>query len=210
MILTAEIAKVQIGLIWIDGLMDENGNFYVGIPQVADLNLVQRQRSLKRLESSIGMTFQNATKLKTPLNPKAVNAISLRDFEIMLAKLDRKGNIQAQQFRDDLVGFSLHQLFCDAFKIKFEEDDRQQWLRLRQISKFDFRALTDQLKAHGFTEGWQYGKFVNQFQSYVGIDKGTRDEQIREKLGELIKVQAQLTAYMECGIKPFEALAKLR
>jgi hypothetical protein len=210
MILTAEVTDVQVGFYSLEGLMDEKGNYHVGIPQLTNLKLIQPNRSLKRLESLYDVTFQSATKLKTPLNPKAINAISLKDFEVLLAKLDRKGNVQAQLIRDELVGLSLHQLFCSAFKVKFEEEDRQEFLKLRQITRIDFRPLTDELQRQGFTESWQYGKFVKEFQSFLGIESGTRDQQIREKIGELIKAQGRLTAYMQCGVKPFDAIAKLK
>lgn len=210
MILTAEVTVVQVGLYSLEGLMDENGDFYVGIPQITSLKLVPPNRSRKQLESLLDMVFQSHVKLKTPLNPKPINAISLKDFELLIAKLDRKGNPDAQEIRDQLVGLSLHQLFCDSFGIKFEQEERQEWLRLRQATKYDFRELTDELKRQGFTEPKQYAFFVHQFQSLVGIDSGTRDQQVREKLGELIKAQSLVTAYMQCGIKPFDAIKKLK
>lgn len=210
MILSAEVTTVQVGFYALEGLMDENGAFYVGIPQLASLKLVPQNRSLKQLEALLGMRFTTHQKLKTSLNSKAINAISLKDFELLIAKLDRKGNIDAQEIRDQLVGLSLHQLFCDSFGIKFETEERQEWLKLRQITKIDFRELTDELKRHGFTEPSQYSLFVHQFQSLVGIDSGTRDHQVKDKLGELIKVQSLLIGYMQCNIKPFDAIKKLK
>jgi len=210
MILTAEVTTVQVGFYSLIGLMTEKGEFYVGIPQIVDLDLIPPNRSRKQLESLSGMVFQSHVKLKTKIHPKAINAISLTDFEVLIAKLDRKGSLKAQEIRDQLVGLSLYKLFCDAFGRKCESEDMQEWLRLRQATKYDFRELTDELKRHGFTEGKEYAMFVYQFQSLVGINSGTRDEQINEKLAELIKVQSILIAYMRCGLKPFEAIKKLK
>ena len=209
MILTAEVTNVQVGFYSLEGLMDEKGNYHVGIPQIADLVQTNRNTASRDFKRLMGEGFKTS-KLKTVYNTRYINAISLRDFEVLIAKLDRKGNVQAQLIRDELVGLSLHQLFCDAFKVKFEEEDRQEWLRLRQATRQDFRPLTDELQRHGFTESWQYGKFVKEFQTFLGIDSGTRDYQIREKLGELIKAQSLLTAYMQCGVEPFDAIKKLK
>ncbi|MCC5616625.1 hypothetical protein LC605_16405 [Nostoc sp. CHAB 5836] len=141
--LSANITKVQIGFLEIDGLMDENGDYYVAIPQLVDVELIPPNRSSKQLEALLNTGFQshvnfNFVKLKTELHPKAVNSLPLREFEILLARLDRKGNIKAQELRDTLVGLSLHQLFCDAFGIKFEQDDRQNWLKARILTKSTF------------------------------------------------------------------------
>jgi hypothetical protein len=38
--------------------MDEKNNYYVGIPQMVDLNLIPPNRSKKQLESLIDMVFQ--------------------------------------------------------------------------------------------------------------------------------------------------------
>lgn len=145
-ILRAEVTEVSIGLLTIEGLMDEKGRYHVALPQVVALDLVPPNRSLKQIESLVGMTFQSHHKLKTKLNPKAVNAISLKDFEILLAKLDRSGNVLAQQFRDDLVGLSLQQLFSDAFGVKFDVTDRQAFLVERMKGKMTRRTLTDAIK----------------------------------------------------------------
>lgn len=88
-ILRADVTEVSIGSLTIEGLMDEKGGYYVALPQIVALNLVPPNRSLKQVEGLLGVTFQSHQKFKTELNSKAVNAISLKDFEILLAKLDR-------------------------------------------------------------------------------------------------------------------------
>ena len=89
-----------------------------------------------------GIAFSSHVKLKTDLNSKPVNAIPVELLEILIAKLDRAGSIPAQDFRDALVGLSLHQLFCDAFGIVFEKEDRQEWLKDRMESAKLYRMLS--------------------------------------------------------------------
>ena len=204
----AIVAKVQFGTSEIDGLLFEDGSYGVAIPQMADLNLIPPNRSQKQLESLLSMVFQAPQKAKTELHPKAVNTISLLDFEKALAKLDRAGNVKAQEFRDGLVGLSLHQLFCDAFGIKFEAEQRQEWLEERFKTKKDFRPLTAQLKANGFTENCEYGLYIHKMQQLIELEDGTRDSADLGKLRDLNSIQTSLVAYMECGLKPYEALAK--
>jgi hypothetical protein len=93
----------------------------------------------------LGADFQ-FPKAKTKLHPKAVNAIPLKDFEVLLTRLDRSGNVLAQQFRDDLVGLSLTQLFSDAFGAEFDKTDRQAFLVERMKGKVTRRTLTDAIK----------------------------------------------------------------
>lgn len=145
--ITAQVADITIGNITIAGLMDEKGNYYVGVPQLNErisfsASNNTTSRDLKRL---LGKDFR-PSKAKTNLYNQLINAIPILEFEKLLAKLDRAGNIKAQQLRDDLVGLSLHQLLADAFHQKFEAEDRQQWLKTRQSSKITRRLLTDAIK----------------------------------------------------------------
>jgi hypothetical protein len=144
-ILRAEVTEVSIGSLTIEGLMDEKGVFYVAVPQVADrfqFPIKHASRDLKALLPN-GFEFP---KLKTKLNPKAVNAIPLKDFEQLAAKLAFSGNELAKQFVLDLFGLSLHQLFSDSFGLQFEAKDRQVWLVDRMKSKVTRRSLTDAIK----------------------------------------------------------------
>lgn len=205
--LKAIVAKVQFGTFEIDGLLFEDGSYGIAIPQVASLFLDSQMRASQTLKRLMGMDFKTH-KTKTSFNRNTTLSISLVDFEKVLAKLDRAGNVKAQEFRDGLVGLSLQQLFCDAFGVKFEAEQRQEWLENRFKTKKDFRPLTAQLKANGFKENCEYGLFVHKMQQLIGLEDGTRDSVDLRKLKELDNIQTSLIAYMECGLKPYEALAK--
>jgi hypothetical protein len=144
--LTMVVAQVKLGNLEFEGLMNTEGEFFVGFPQLQALNLVPPNRSQKQLESLLGMCFQSHQKARTRLNSKAVNVISLLEFEKVLVALDRKGNIIAQSMRDDLVGLSLTQLFNDAFNIEFGKQERQNWLKNRATGIIARRTLTDSIK----------------------------------------------------------------
>lgn len=210
--LTAFVAKVQIGTIEIDGLMDEEGNYYVAIPQLAEINLVPPGRSSKQLEALTDKAFSShdLVKLKTPLNSKSVNALPVKLVEKLLLRLAIKGNKAAIALMEALIGLSLHQLFSDAFGVEFEREDRQRWLACRFKTRHDFRPLTDELKRCGFTEPMQYAKFIHRMQAKIGIADGTRDFAEYVILNKLERAQNRLTAYMECGMSPYDALNKLK
>ena len=209
MSLSAEITQVSFGAFEIEGLMDKNGDYYVAVPQVATLFQLSGSHASRDLKTLLGKGFRFTT-FKTKLNPKAVNAIPIQEFEKLLLELVLKGNPKAIELSRALIGLSLHQLFSDAFGIKFEVADRQRWLACRFNTKHDFRPLTDQLQSYGFKERWEYGKFIHAMQAKIGLEDGTRDWAEYEVLNKLERAQTRLTAYMECGIQPYEALKKLQ
>ena len=209
-ILTATIAQINLGAFEIEGLMDKNGAFYIATPQMVELNLVPPDRSAKQLEALTGAGFQtHGIKLKTPLNPKAVNVIPVSTFELAIVNIALSGNEQAVVLLKALAGLSLVQLFSDAFGVKFEKADRERWLTTRFKTKHDFRPLTDKLQIAGFIQPWQYGKFVHAMQSRIGVEDGTRDQLEFEVLLKLERAQDRLIVYMEFGLEPYEALDKL-
>ena len=75
-IITAIVSPVKFGTIEIEGLMFPDGSYGVAIPQLEKLNFVPPNRSLKQLESLLGLSFPNHQKAKTALNSKAVNTIN--------------------------------------------------------------------------------------------------------------------------------------
>ena len=80
-ILTATVTKVPFGKsLVIDGLLLADGNFAIAVPQLQELNFVPPNRSLKQLETLLGIRFSSHQKVRTSLNSKAVNSISLEDL----------------------------------------------------------------------------------------------------------------------------------
>ena len=57
MTIKAEITPVSIGFLTIEGLMSENGEFGVAVPQLASINLVPQNRSVKQLHALLGKAF---------------------------------------------------------------------------------------------------------------------------------------------------------
>lgn len=141
----AIVAPVNIGHIVIDGLMLPNGDYAIAVSQVAELFSVPQKNSSRDFKALLGDDFQFLT-ARSELNPKAVNILSLTDFEVVTLELALRGNVEAIAFQRSLVGLALIQLFNDSFGIKFEQIDRQNWLKERQDGKFYRRSLTDAVK----------------------------------------------------------------
>ncbi len=208
-IVKAEITKVHFGQnLEIDGLMSDEGEFAVAIPQMVELNLIPPNRSTKQLQSLLGMPFESH-QWKTPIHPKPVNVISLKTFEELIWVLHEKGVEPAKVFVKALYGVSLYQVFTRAFGKKFEEDDFQRQLETRLSTKVEFRHMTDELKKHGFDNPDEYRKFVWAFQSRLGIASGTRDKIDIKTLVLLDRAQVKLTTLMECGVSPWDALKRI-
>ena len=209
MTIKAEITTVSLGAISFQGLMNEDGEFGIAVPQIAEEFQFPNKHASRQLKTLLGKDFQ-FSKWKTPLNPKPVNVLDLVGFEKLIFEMALKGNPTAITVSRALIGLSLHQLFSDAFGLKFEKEDRQKWLTTRLATKHDFRPLTDQLKRYGFTEGKDYARFVWMFQSKLDIESGMRDNLPTEKLVELHGMQVKLISYMECGLNPWQALHKIK
>jgi hypothetical protein len=82
---------------------------------------------------------------RTPFTKGKTLAVTLEDFQKVITLLDRSGHKLAQDFRDALFGLSLQQLFCDAFGLKFEQEDRQQWLVQRQAHLKSFHPQLSEI-----------------------------------------------------------------
>ena len=146
----AIVATVKIGDREVEGLQFPDGSYGIGIPQIQALfsdYLDSQNQASQKLKRLMGKEFKTH-KTKTEFNKNITLAIALEQFEFVLAKLDRAGSVKAQDFRDELIGLSLQQLWSDAFNIKFEKEERQQWLSSRQQGKITRRTLTDAIKGY--------------------------------------------------------------
>lgn len=141
----AIVAQVQIGLITIEGLMAPNGDFGVGVSQIAEHFSLDKTIATREVKSLLGKGLQ-LDKWKSELNSNPVNVISIKDFKKLVRALDRKGNILAEALTDALLEESIERRFARAFNVKFDEDEAEKRLALRMgriISRF---AWTDVIK----------------------------------------------------------------
>ena len=93
-ILTASVTQVNIGPIAIEGLMSENGDFAIAVPQVAECFQFDKNQASRNIKALTGRNYSFA-KWQTPLSPKPVNVILLVDFEKVIFALAQKGNNKA-------------------------------------------------------------------------------------------------------------------
>jgi hypothetical protein len=142
----AEIAIVKIGHLEIEGLYaPEIDQFGVAVPQICSLFQFDKNQGSRNIKALLGKGFQ-FDKWRSKLHPKAVNVLLLKDVERLIRALDKQGNEFAEELVDLLFGLSLHQLFSNAFNIKFDKEDTQRWLKARQQGKLARRTLTDAIK----------------------------------------------------------------
>jgi len=208
-IVKAVITKVPIGNIVIDGVMYPDGTFGIAIPQIADLFLDNRNVASRDLKRLLGNDFKTS-KIKSELNTNYTNSVDLKTFELIVAKLDRVGNVKAQQFRDDMVGLSLHQLFCDAFDIKFEKDDRRLWLIEREAHRKQFHpCLTKWLQIDGCSDK-DYGKQINLFKLNANCPLKPVVSYNTDELQQLNNAEIRYDVLRRTGMAHEEAIKFLR
>lgn len=106
----------------------------MSVPQIATLFQFPPNYASQTLKRLLGEDF-SPHKISIEGTKAKVNVIQLTDFEKVLMKLAFTGNQQAQEIMLNLVGLSLHQLFSDAFGIRFELEERQAWIKARLDGK---------------------------------------------------------------------------
>ena len=157
----AELADVRIGSLTFEGLMLEDGTFGIAVSQACILFQISINHASRDLKALLCNNFQ-FSKFRSKLHPKAVNVLLLKDFELVVFELALKRNDIAIEFSRTLLGLSLHQLFSDAFCVKFEKEERQVWLDQRKNGKIVRHTLTDAIqdyiKSHDTSENYQ--KFI--------------------------------------------------
>jgi hypothetical protein len=216
--------------------MYEDGTFAIALPQISELfefsdpqkNLTRDVKTLLRKASRTATDPQSTvfTKAKTRLNPKAVNTITLDMFEILVFELAMSGNALAQDFLRILFGLTLKQLWSDAFKVKFEAEDRQAEITSRQTGKDIFKRLMLVVQTHLHSQGKNdpghyYAQLVNkiyrglfgmeakELRDVRSVDKSalTRDHFTARELSVLSRVEDGVMFMIQhMGKEPFEAV----
>jgi hypothetical protein len=156
--LSAKVANVQIGNLIVEGILLETGEYAIAQQQVASLFSVMAKDSTKWLKRILGKDFQ-ICQVRTNRNPQAPrqnrpeNAIDLDTFLKVIIWAANNNYPMAVKLRDALIGLSLQQIFCDAFGVKFDKDDRTAWMVDRFNGKTTRRIFTDAIKRHIDTHG---------------------------------------------------------
>ena len=215
----ATVALVKLRYdVEVEGLLLPDGSYAIAVPQIADLLITgnvekdgiktsknQLSKNLKRL---CGESFKTS-KAKTEFNKNVTTIVTLPQFEKILAKLDRAGNKQAQQLRDDLAGLGLRQMFADAFGEKFEVEERQEWLKQRAAHRQQFHpCLTKWLQKDGAT-GKDYGKQVNLFKSKAKCPLKSVSEYDSVELHQLNNAEVRYDVLRRTGMDHVEAVSYL-
>lgn len=211
-IITAVVTEVPIGNMSVEGLMTGDGTFYIGIPQAADLFDTSRNTAARDFKRLMGEGF-NTSKLKTEFRKNYTVAIPLTEFEKLVFELALKGNERAQEFSRSLIGLSLHQLFCDAFGIKFEKEERQQYLAQRMQHRQHFHPyLTRWLKhdAGGDNKAVNWGWEVNHFKKACKLPLTGVDTWDYNLLQILNRAESGYNMLRIAGLKHDEAVAVIR
>lgn len=136
-VLNANVANVHIGTYVIEGLQFEDKTFGIAVAQAAGLFQIPLANASRDFRAMLGA---NAL-FKVKTNREAVegkrvrsaeNAMSLPNFERLLRKLDKAGNVHAGIIFDALLGLTVNQVFNDTFGKPFK---RQQYLLDKTVSK---------------------------------------------------------------------------
>lgn len=191
-ILTAEIAKVKIGVLEFEGLRFPDGSYGIDVFQVAELFSIPIKNAAREFKDLLGVGFQ-LIQAKTSLNSKPVNVLTLYQFEVLIVELSSKGNSQAKAFQLALIGLSTHQLYCDSFGVYFVADERQELVLARPDTQLKFMAFQQQLRQHGVKFTYEFGEFIEDMQSYIGFLNDTKDSAVHDTLQKLERIQIQLT-----------------
>lgn len=192
--------------------MTEDGSFYVGVPQIAERFQFLIHNASRDLKALLGKDIQ-FLKLKTKLHPKAINAISIDLFEKLLFELALKGNKEAIAFSRMLIGLSLRQLFSDAFKVKFEEEERQEWLKERWHHRTHFHPyLTKWLKedADSDSSTVNWGKEINLFKVACSLPLTCVDNWDSQQLQTLNHAETSYNALRMAGLEHDKAMGVVK
>ena len=180
----ARIATIQLGNLEIEGLMLPNGDFAIGISQI---------NATRTVKSLLGRTSP-LLKIKSELHNSPVNYVLLTDLEKIIVLAASKSSHDALNLCLALVGCTLNQFWCDAFGVRFDQEERVQFVasRMEHLKNFHPR-LTIWWKQDGCISGKDYQDRVVQFKEICGLSKYKKVEHMDE--AELKIINQKETAY---------------
>jgi len=157
----AKVATVNLGGVRVEGLLLPNGEFGVGVSQLAEAFGLRKSDATKEVQRLLGKG-SNLGKWTSELAKRPVSVMSLPQLETLLLELAIKGNLVAIETMRALSGLALVQLFSDAFHIKFVEEDRKLYIEAREKGKVIRKTMTSTIAAWNYRTGihkdvaWMY------------------------------------------------------
>lgn len=210
-IIKAIVTDVPIGSISIEGLMFPDGSYGVSIQQLRAVAFPSTYHSnaLRELKSLCGEKIE-LIKCATQISNNPQWVIKLEQVNYCLAELAFKGHKEARDFIRILSSLSLTQLFSDAFNVKFEKDERQEYLKERQFHAKQYHPLlTKWLQIDGIT-GKGYGKQVNLFKINADCPIKPVDQYNSSELHKLNNAEVRYDVLRRTGMPHSEAVKHLR
>ena len=158
MSIVARKTIVSIGHLLVDGYLLPNGKFGMSQTQVILLSGVttdthhaaSRYTDISRSKQAktlVPQGFVVHRNLPVVGEIEKINLVELDSVSPFLTVCLSLGHIEAAKPLALLSGLSLQQLFCDAFGLKFEAEERQAWLLARTESKDFFFEFTTEISS---------------------------------------------------------------
>ncbi len=144
----AQVTEIQFGHFSFEGLLLPDGIFAIASTQVSDILELRKSDASRNIKTLLGKDFK-LRKSATEITKNKIQVLTLEEFTLVIQAAAKKGNPVAINFAVMMMGLALEQLFCDAFNIRFEKEERQLWLKERQEGKGCRRSFTDAIKYLG-------------------------------------------------------------
>lgn len=206
----------------------EDAKFAIGVPQVASMFSIPIKHSSRDFKTLLGADV-SFPKCKTELHSNPVNIMTLTQFEKVVFRLALKQNLIAIEFSEACIGLSMHQIFCDSFGIRCEENERKAYLLARyagiesrnewtdaigdwlveanasdSVARSIYASVSDSLNV-ALT-----GHRASHWNTVLKIGKGSklRDRWNPKHLNTIDKIESAAAAQLKKGHKPEVALAR--
>jgi len=208
----AIISEVNLITRTIEGVMLPDSTFGISLQQLREIAFpsTTQNNALRELKAACGKDFQ-LLKSKTEISNNPQWIIKLEQLSYVLTELAFKGHKEARELVRELSNLSLHQLFCDSFNIKFEKEERNEWIKNRNKHKEQYHPLlTRWLGRDGIVHPYHYGQKVNEFKKAINLPIQSVNEYNTEQLDTLNESEIRYDAYRFIGKSHKETLELLR
>ncbi len=202
----AVVAKVDLGFTVIEGLQLPDGSYAIGVSQAAKCLSVPLKHSSKQFKALL-CKDSSFPSVKSELNSRDVNILTLSEFMLLLTKLARTGNELAWDLLEATATETFERRFDSAFNVKRSEEERNARLSARLRGKVARRTLTYCYKAYCEENQIEpnYAKMTMQTLNIIGMKPG-RDDKTEKELLELMHIENFVAARLSKGYDYLGAL----